>query len=535
MICIRKFSLDKYLEVLFQTNEETKDFMLNDDEYIRIVGINAENPDKCFTHYLKTKDEIKTDIKKYGQVFNMYIGLSTTKGKGGKIENMKTRKVLLLDFDRKDYPEFQTAEDFTAHIKSRIPPLFNHVIVDSGHGYHFYIAIRKCVNNERIATISRELAELTGADIKATLPTQIVRIPTSMNLKDVENKKPVNIVANNLETLPDKFKPYHLQRIERYISLYQQNQKNIENISTLPTNEYTKLSSFYCCEAMLSQGARKGERNFCLGRITKYLQYSKGYTEENALRAVLEWNRKCDPPKSQTIVKEDFKRYWNGNYKLLGCKIPNESHQNILNRFCDKTMCNSIFEPRNNSTVEEDEEMYFDNSMLKNKIMRGLSGYHYMILSVLDFMERPARKKTLEKALTERRSPHKCCISHVTLKKCLDDLVNLSYVIYDNYSHTYEINKEKKYAQTYTKYCYGATIQLVNKIITPTEYLVYLCLVRNLQQNKNVTYETIADNLNMDESNIGKYIRGLHQAGIIKIDIGYNQKGLQYNAYRILH
>lgn len=465
----------------------------------------------------------------------MYIGLSTVRGKGGKIENMRTRRVLLLDFDKKDYPEFKTVEDFSKHIKSRIPPLFNHIIVDSGNGYHFYVAIRKCVDNERIASISKELAELTGADVKATLPTQIVRLPTSMNLKDSSNKKPVNIVANNAESRPDRFKPYHLQRIEGYINHYRQNQKNLESLSSLPSHEYNKTSRYHCIECMLAQGARQGERNFCLGRITKYLQLIKGYTEDNALRAAQEWNRRCKPPKPSSIIEQDFKAYWNGKYKLLACKVPDKADQDILNRFCNKTLCNTIFESRQNSTVEEDREMYFDNTILKNKIMRELTGYHFMILSVLDFAERPMRKKAIEGALTQRRAPHKCCISHVTLKNCLDDLVKSEYIIHDQKFRTYELNKRKNYAQTYTKYCYSATIQLVNKVISSKEFIVYLCLVRNLQQNKSVTYESIADNLDIDKSNVGKYIRGLHQAGMIKIDIGYNEKGLQYNAYRILH
>ena len=75
---------------------------------------------------------------------------------------------------------------------------------------------------------------------------------------------------------------------------------------------------------------------------------------------------------------------------------------------------------------------------------------------------------------------------------------------------------------------------LINKIISPTEYLVYLCLIRNLQNNTNVTYETIADNLNMDVGNISRAIRGLYDAGAITIDKNYNERGKIYNAYKIV-
>ncbi len=530
---MKKFSLDKYLEVLFQINPVTNDFDLPEDEFIRLVAIHSKNPESCFSTYIKSKTELYKFLKKYKQVFNIYIGLSTVRGRHNTTEYMRTRKVIMLDFDKKDYSHFNSVEDFSAHIKTKIPPVFNHIIVDSGHGYHFYIAINKCVNTERITTISRDLAELVGADVKATLPTQIVRLPTSLNLKDVDNKKPVSIVANNLESSPDKFKPYHLQRLEGYIQKYKLNQKILEETSPLPSSPFTKCSSYYCAEAMLSEGARKGERNFCLGRITKYLQLVKGYTESNALKEVLEWNRRCQPPKSPSIVESDFKRYWQGEYKLLGCTVPDTTDQNTLNRFCDKTLCNSIFEPRENGTVEESEELLFDNKILKNTIMRELTGFHYMILSVLNFYKKPMTRQKIIKALTGRRTK-KCCISDKTLKKDLTDLIAKKYITYDSHYKHYYINEEKSYGASYTRYFYAATIQLVNKIITPTEYLVYLCLIRNLQQNINVSYSTLSENLDIAESHISEYIRGLHEAGLITIDIGYNKKGLQYNIYKIV-
>lgn len=528
-----KHSLDKYLEVLFEINPETNDFELPENEFIRLVAIHSQKPEKCLTRYIKTKKELSEFLKKYKQVFNIYIGLSTTNGQHNTAEYMRNRRVIMLDFDKKDYPDYKSAEDFSAHIKSKLPPIFNHMIVDSGNGYHFYIAINKSVNTERITRINRDLAELVGADIKATLPTQIVRLPASLNLKDIKNKKPVNVVANNLESCPHKFKRYTLQKLERYIEQYQRNKKILEEMSPLPAYTFTKNSSYYCVEAMLAEGAREGERNFCLGRITKYLQIIKGYTESNALKAVLEWNRRCQPPKSSNIVEDDFRRYWKGEYKLLGCNVSDTTDQKTLTRFCDKSLCNSIFEERRNGTVEESEELKFDNKILKNTIMSELTGYHYMILSILDFYKKSMTRQQIIRALTGRKTK-KCCISDNTLRKVLNDLIERKYIVYDDYYKYYYLSNEKSYGATYTRYFYAATIQLINRIISAKEYLVYLCLTRNLQHNTNVTYSALAEALHIDESNVGKYIRGLHEAGLITIDIGYNKKGLQYNSYKIV-
>lgn len=413
-----KFSIDKYFEILFEIDPETNDFLLEPDEYIRLVAIKEKvvdsdtgEPSKkipiVINKYYKTKSNIIEFVKKYMYNYNIYIGLSTTKGENATSEYMYRRKTLMLDFDKKDYKQYSDVKDFSRHIKARLPELFNHMIVDSGNGYHFYVATKLYKNINRVANVNRELAEIVGADTKATLPTQIVRLPTSYNNKDPSNPKYVTIVANNLESNPQKFSPYGLAKIEKMIEISNNNKIFWEQVQPLPSIEYTNESRFYCVENMLSRGVQQGERNFALGRITKYLQLIKGYTKYHALETVQEWNRKCDPPKPPNIVEMDFNNYWDKDYKLLGCFVTDESDQKIINRFCDKTLCRTIEEHKPNI---EGTELMFDNNLLKNTIMRKLSGYHYMVLSVLDFHNRGLTKKELIEKLTGRQTK-KCCIS----------------------------------------------------------------------------------------------------------------------------
>ena len=83
----------------------------------------------------------------------------------------------------------------------------------------------------------------------------------------------------------------------------------------------------------------------------------------------------------------------------------------------------------------------------------------------------------------------------------------------------------------YTRYYYSATILLINGIIKQQEYLVYLCLVRNLQQNRNVTYSTLEEDTGIPASNISKYINNLFKSKILLIEKSYNEKGQLYNNY----
>lgn len=496
--------------------------------YIR--GINPNQPDYPFTHFLQTVDEIKAEITRYRHNFQLYIGLSTVKGKSTKAEDMKARQVIMLDFDRKDWKQFETVEEFSAHIKSKVP-LFTHCIVDTGHGYHFYTTTNRYTDVARIATVNKELAEITGADVKAALITQIARIPTSFNLKH-EERKPVSIVNNALESSPETFKPVHLQKIEGMIERVQRNEKNLQAVTPLPAKEFTATCSYYCVEAILSEGADEGNRNFCLGRIVAYLKTIKGFTQPNAASMVKEWNRRCRPPKSEPALMDEFNRYWDGDYRLLGCKLKDEKQQQILNRYCNKHLCTTIFEERPNSETTA-EEMFFDNRVLKNRIMRDLSGYHYVILSVLDFVQKPLKRKELVSHLTGVHTK-KCCLSEKTLSKALAELVKRKYIVFDDVVRTYELDR-KTYKPTYTRYSYSATLMFINKIISSTAYMVYLCLVRNLQKGESVTYEAIADDLDKYENHIGGYIKELHRAGLINIDVGYNSRGLLYNTYRLFY
>lgn len=525
-----RFSLDNYFKVLFDIDPETNDFSLEDDEYIRIVAIKAENDKITLTKFFKHKAEIEEFVKKYKYNYHIYVGLATTKGQAGEAKNMYKRKVLMLDFDKKDYPEYSDAADFSKHIKGRIKTLFNHMIVDTGHGYHFYIATNRYKDNKRMASVNNELGEILGADLKATLITQIARLPTSINLKDKDNQKVVTIVANNLESAPDKFKPYNLLKIEKMIETAHYNKAFWEQVKPIPPAEFTSESCYYCIEAMLSEGVRQGERNFALGRITNYLRDIKAYTEYNALKTVQEWNLRCQPPKSPEIVEQDFKAYWNSKYKLLGCNVPDKKDQHIIDRFCDRSLCRTVEKADTNL---KSEGLMMDNNQLKNEMMRKLNGYHYMILSVLDFNSKGLSRKELVEKITNKAT-HKCCISRNTLTKYLGELIHIGYIDFDEYSQRYIKNNIANYGAGYTRYSYFATLCLINKLINKQEYLVYLCLVRNLQLNKNVTYDSIASDLLMDEGNISRYIQNLNKVGIVAVEKNYNPNGRRYNVYKIV-
>lgn len=523
---MRTQNLLNYLKLTYDFDPATENFKLKEQEFIRIKAIKQREHDAPLikTWYIKSVAELEDIIKKYRFNWNLYIGTCTTKGQHETAEYMMSRKVMFLDFDKKDYPQYDGVQDFTAHIKRILPYLFYHAVVDSGNGFHYYVCTQKTIDVTRATRINKNLAKILGADIKAVLPTQLMRLPTSLNLK--HDAKPVNIICNNYGN--PQFKPYTLNKLERIISFAKQSEK-VKEVQQLPPKEYNSVSGYYCIEKMLAEGVQQSERNFCLGRITKYLQL-KGYNYNNALKVVLDWNQRCNPPKSVNEVAADFKRYWESPYKLLGCKLDDEVHQSILNRYCDKFHCKTIYD--DSKANIKTKEISMDNNLLKNNVIRKLRGNHYLILSVLHVHDEGLTYNGISQEITNPTT-HRCCLSRNTLKTVLNDLVKMKYISHDGYG-TYRLITFPNFGQGYTKYYYAATILLINGIIKQQDYLVYLCLVRNLQQNRNVTYNTLSEDTGISESHVCEHIQHLFKAKILDIEKNYTSKGILCNTYTLI-
>jgi hypothetical protein len=507
--------------------------VLEEKENVRILAIRKkeredEDPPKKEI-YIKCFDEFSDIIKKYRHHWNLFITLSTVKdtndGLSGKTSNMLRRQVLFVDFDKKDYPQFTDIKDFTAHVKSKLPMLFNHAIIDSANGYHFYYAIKTSKDTARIVKVNKFIAQVLGADLNAVKPTQIARIPMSLNLKGDE-PKPVSVVVNTVGT--PQFKPYTLKNLEKSLEYAKINMEIDYELKSRPAPEFADNIRHYCCiESMLTNGAIKGERNFCLGRITKHLQMH-GYLEHKALQVILDWNQQCDPPKSDAEVEKDFKAFWNSNYVLTGCNFSDVRKQAILNKYCDRENCNSIVLGELLVPGEDCYEM--NNKLLEDRVMRKLRGNHYLILSTLHLYSEGITLKQIKEYITPVESA-KPCLDDKTLRIILLDLIDYKFINKDK--GIYSLKEIANHGLGFTRLNYLINERLIEKKIKQQEYLVYIALNRNLQQRRSMTYDDLAYELDMDRGNLCRYVKSLHKKRCIKIDNMYNEKGIRCNIYKI--
>ena len=121
---------------------------LKENEYVCLFMTKTDNDGKeiKFHKYAKNFSQYLELISKYKYQYHMYNALATVKkDKNGELNrleaNMRQRRVLFIEFDKKDHPGYKNVQDFTKLIKNKFPDLFLHAYYDSGHGYHYYVKI----------------------------------------------------------------------------------------------------------------------------------------------------------------------------------------------------------------------------------------------------------------------------------------------------------------------------------------------------------------------------------------------------------
>ena len=509
-----KQELENYLKLILPQP-------LQEDEYIRLLLLKAnDGTPKCL--YVKTLEDVSNAIDTYKFVFNMFINLSTYK----RVQSVETtyqkyrRQVLFLDFDKKDYPELESVSEYSNLIRSKLPELFNHCIVASGSGgYHFYISTEESSQND-IIEINKKIANIVGADIRAVSSTQVVRLPTSYNLKDSKDKKYVKVVNNVYGT--NRYVPYSISRLCNMIDFYERN-----NAIEIPAQEKPiKLSNdyqakYYCVDNMINSGCKKGERNFAMGRIIAKLKSEK-YQYDAAKQIILDWNKRCSPPKSVNETETDFDRYWeNDDYRLLGCNINDERKKDILSNYCDKTKCLKEYEIKNDYS----DVIFISEAFLSKRNLRRLNGNHYLIIFMMIACNYKINKSELKRLLKAKYNSR-------LINNLLKELIEYKIITENETNYNLKITNSK--FNTKIKIKLTVIKKFLYSNISKTDFVIYLALCYLLQTKNNVTYNTLSEYLDKEKSAISTYINNLNKENLIKIDKIYNIKGLLCNRYTFI-
>lgn len=537
---------------------------LKENEYIRLIALRRNTEGQVVNsviEFVQSFEEYKTFVQKYRYTHDVYNQIATNRGKeNGTASSQRLRRVLFLDFDRKDYPDLKDAYDFTAMIKKKISKLYLHACIDSGHGFHYYVSVKSNVGSfQETVDLNKELVAFLGADPKAASTTQIDRPPCTYNHKlddgsyDYENREKWSFVkvVNNTYMVGNQFKSFDLPYIKKQLKYCKEEQETQQILEKVDWH-YEELNTypcFLCIRKMLNEGADVGQRNFWHGKIVKLLQM-EGYSESKIYSMCQEYNKKCRPPKSKEEIEADTKRYLAEDYNLLGCyeSIKDPVKRGYVEAQCDKAFCGTYHNGAKIS-IEEGNAVKLDKCILGNKNLQTMTGNEYLIITLLDvygdtFGRRGFRVKNL-KDLLHSSVRQKSCINERLLKKLLLHLSEKEWITItpDKKKTTFDeskikLNKRlKEFKKGYIEFYFSIANALIDGKIDQIHYLVFITLLRNLADGKKVTYEQLAEDLGMDSENgkynIGKYIRKLAKERCLIVKKDYSEKGIEFNRYQI--
>lgn len=523
--------LYRYLTLMFPHK-------LEEDEYICLYFNEAKgkkDKEYKFNKFYKNFDDIVADVEKYKHMYNTYICIYTVKGNENRQErNIYKRSCIVFDFDFKDHNDITDPNYYITMMKSKYPELYYHYIVLSGNGIHIYSFAEPTTNKKQIASINLEIAENIGADMGACLSTQVIRVPTTYNLK--KEKKFVRIY--NDDTDKSNFKRYKLSRLKQIITPKVEREQQIR-YKDVDLTSIKKLQ--YCVQGMLTTTIVKGQRNFCLGRIVANLKVA-GYEESKARDIVLNWNREqCEPQKGEREIEKDFLSYWNNDYRLLGCSIKQPSKQAILDQFCDKHKCDYLLGAFTEDSELKEDVIAINNRWLGVGMMKELSAKHYIVISLLLRAENKGMTlKDMQKFLQPRKKGERSVIGEDALRKIINDLrtkgilevinpirLNESkYILLKDY--------DKTYGTGYTRYLHSGAMLTIQKVLTPREFLIYITIAKYRGQGKFPTLQDITLHTGIVERNVHTDMKSLHEMGLLSITSFYNTKGVKCNRVSIV-
>jgi len=196
---------------------------------------------------------------------NVFFGVATRDGKGGKKDNIVHISAVWIDVDSKDI----TKEQFGENLKRfQFKPS---ITILSGGGAHLYWLLNEPAEKSDIETVedvNRRIAHALGGDQSATEAARVLRVPGTLNHKYSPPR------------------PVKLHRIEKF-------EYSLDDFSDLPNPPATSQASNKPLVTL--KPVKHGKRNTTLARIAgKYIRL--GWTSQEVLDLCLGWNVRCNPP-----------------------------------------------------------------------------------------------------------------------------------------------------------------------------------------------------------------------------------------------
>ena len=498
---------------------------LEDNERITVVKMN--NNIIYEKHYKTVNGAMRYALKNDKYYHNTYYTVATTDGTGRKTENLISRSALVWDFDKKELGQDFSHKDIVN--KFRKINLFYHAIVDSGNGYHVYVFIEPTTDLEKVKAVTEAVAIRVGADMNATLKTQLFRVPGTVNVKDPSNKKDVKVVW-----LDEDIKR---KSIDTLASMYVTEAVKRTNIKYLMRDDHTPQ----CVRDRLSTGSTIGNRNDDLQRIVIALK-KQGKTLAEVEVVVDEWaevTEKMEDLRYQ--VKYIYENMYNGTLDCKNCPYKSECYVSSVE------IDNSAIEGFPMLAIPNKDIMKIKNR--KDKRGRYMNGNMIVIYTILLRYKRAMSKEEIVNNMTyksERKGIEPVCyFSDKTIRTTLKELQDNGFIdTFTSDRKKYYILKPNRVKEELKiKISYASTYECIKGNITTRElelycYMKYLANTQPLKKGDpvgilRINQEDLAKEVGLPRDKVNKMIRNLKDEKMVLI---YDKKksknnNFMYNTY----
>lgn len=500
---------------------------LKNNEYIALAKYNTTYKNE---EYYNNIYELAADcMDKSNYYYNTYFSLSTTNGKSRRTEDLKSRCCIAFDFDNREYTHKDILHKFQA-----IGLRYN-ILVNSGHGFHAYVLIEPTTDLKLVDKVTKCINARLGADAKATLKTQILRVPNTWNIKE----EPVKTKVVWIDETPKR------KDIHKLAKLYCNECFNVDTKNI----EYTLKGNIpTCIEGILKEGSIEGSRNSDLQKLVVMLRNMKK-TLPQILAIAEEWNNKNDVLFSDTELEYQV-NYMYSNLKTCEldctkCDSKGKCYAKVL----------SNFEYKEEDKLIEMAECTISkvkNKNSKRKGVRKMNGNMLLIYSILKNHNDGLFKDEIVKEITyksKRKKVEKVALSNPTLIKTLKELEENKFISVEtiNRKKFYKLNKERSKEECKFIISFSATYECIKGNISTEEYELY-CYMRylhNKEQRENpnalkgnlfrINQEDLAKDLGITQGRVSQMIDNLIDEKLLSIWYRCKKENSMffYNTYRL--
>lgn len=472
-----------------------------------------------------------SDIAKYlsKTKADVYFQLATSNGISGQAENLISRTVLCFDFDKKDMPLGYNHKDVIAAFKSI--NLRYHILIDSGHGYHVYTFIDATQDLAKVQEVQTRLAEKLNADRAATLQTQIMRLPGTLNAKKTEN-----ITISKIVFIDSNIKQISINALyNRYCGGAASNKvsKQVLNSKYLPP----------CLQDMINNGTPIGARNRTLLQLVVTLRRS-GLSEKAVLEVAKEWADKSGfNDRLEYRVNYIYNKQHHIAYDCKGCNQSSGCFDYTAPDIAEFNLEDDSVKLRMHEGLTQSLKKP------RRKDTRVLTGNDILVIGVLKTHNDGLFLSELK---TEMTYQDKCVLGDNTLRSTLKSLVNKNIIdcktIEGRKFYRYIDHPGESIDLVYFV-SYAAIDKAITKEITPEELRLYIYM-RHLQsksqrEDRNALkgslfswrQKDLAEAIGVDQSRVSRMINNLIAVRMLKIWYRNPSKrnGFDYYTYRLMY